>query len=122
MAMIQCKECSKEISDQAETCPNCGCPTNKKSNSENVKTMFCRECGQKIPETSKSCPRCGYEFKSNIENIQQIIILIHTIGKYISQFVCLIIGIIICIYLFRFCLTQYNTIVSNINNIMEIIE
>ena len=26
MALIQCPECGKEISDKASTCPNCGCP------------------------------------------------------------------------------------------------
>lgn len=26
MAMIKCKKCGKEISDQAAFCPNCGCP------------------------------------------------------------------------------------------------
>ena len=26
MALIKCKECGKEISDKAYTCPNCGCP------------------------------------------------------------------------------------------------
>lgn len=26
MALINCKECGKEISDKAITCPNCGCP------------------------------------------------------------------------------------------------
>lgn len=26
MALIKCSECGKEISDQAESCPNCGCP------------------------------------------------------------------------------------------------
>lgn len=26
MALIQCPECSKEISDKAANCPNCGCP------------------------------------------------------------------------------------------------
>ena len=28
MAMIQCPECGKEISDKAFTCPNCGVPIN----------------------------------------------------------------------------------------------
>ena len=28
MAMIQCPECGKEISDKALTCPNCGVPIN----------------------------------------------------------------------------------------------
>ena len=26
MALIKCKECGKEVSDKAKTCPNCGCP------------------------------------------------------------------------------------------------
>lgn len=26
MAMIQCPECGREVSDQAAACPNCGCP------------------------------------------------------------------------------------------------
>ncbi len=26
MAIIKCPECSKEISDKAKSCPNCGCP------------------------------------------------------------------------------------------------
>lgn len=27
MAMIQCPECGKQISDKAQSCPNCGCPS-----------------------------------------------------------------------------------------------
>ena len=30
MALIICKECGKEISDQAKACPNCGYPLKKK--------------------------------------------------------------------------------------------
>lgn len=33
MALIKCPECGKEISDQAASCPNCGCPV-KKTNSD----------------------------------------------------------------------------------------
>lgn len=29
MALISCPECKKEFSDKAESCPNCGCPTNE---------------------------------------------------------------------------------------------
>ncbi len=32
MALINCKECGKEISDQAKFCPNCGFPIKKKGN------------------------------------------------------------------------------------------
>lgn len=28
MALINCKECGKEISDKATNCPNCGAPIN----------------------------------------------------------------------------------------------
>ncbi len=27
MALINCRECGKEYSEQADKCPNCGCPT-----------------------------------------------------------------------------------------------
>ncbi len=30
MALINCKECGKEISDQAKSCPHCGMPLKKK--------------------------------------------------------------------------------------------
>lgn len=29
MAMIKCRECGREISSEAERCPQCGCPTQK---------------------------------------------------------------------------------------------
>lgn len=32
MAMIECRECKKLISDQAESCPHCGCPARGTSN------------------------------------------------------------------------------------------
>ena len=34
MAMIQCEECGSLISEQAETCPNCGYPIQKLRNQE----------------------------------------------------------------------------------------
>lgn len=52
MSLIKCKECGKEISDQAYTCPHCGCPMDlyhakdnyveeKKEESFFSSTMFC---------------------------------------------------------------------------------
>ena len=32
MALIKCPECGKEISDKAEYCPNCGCPSSEWKN------------------------------------------------------------------------------------------
>ena len=31
MALTKCKECNHEISDQAQSCPNCGAPQKPKS-------------------------------------------------------------------------------------------
>ena len=31
LALIKCSECGKEVSDKAESCPNCGNPINKES-------------------------------------------------------------------------------------------
>ena len=35
MALIECKECGKEVSSKATTCPNCGNPINTKGSKEN---------------------------------------------------------------------------------------
>lgn len=51
MALINCKECGKEISDTATVCPHCGAPV--------VKDVYCRKCGTKIPENVQYCPNCG---------------------------------------------------------------
>lgn len=37
MALIKCPECGKEISDKANSCPNCGCPIETKSPSGTVR-------------------------------------------------------------------------------------
>lgn len=41
MALIKCKECGKEISDQATTCPNCGAKTETaKHKKKNIITVL----------------------------------------------------------------------------------
>lgn len=37
MALINCPECGKEISDKAKSCPNCGCPIAEVSKSGTVR-------------------------------------------------------------------------------------
>ena len=34
MALIKCKECGKEISDAADSCPHCGFPLKQESNND----------------------------------------------------------------------------------------
>lgn len=48
MALIFCKECGKQISDKATTCPNCGCPTKEIEIIE-------KDTKQSLIE----CPNCG---------------------------------------------------------------
>lgn len=40
MAMIQCPECGREVSDKANACPNCGCPISSTSPSGDVRIKF----------------------------------------------------------------------------------
>ena len=54
MALIQCPNCGKEISDKAQSCVYCGCTFSQ----ETKKT--CPECGNEIDQDVTVCPRCGY--------------------------------------------------------------
>lgn len=40
MALIQCRECGKEVSDQAKMCPNCGCPVKMEETSIMIKASL----------------------------------------------------------------------------------
>ncbi len=49
MALVKCSECQNSISDQADSCPKCGCPvatstsnSNNYSDTDNVKCPFCQ--------------------------------------------------------------------------------
>lgn len=53
MAMINCPECGKEISDQAASCPHCGTPIKKGDK------KFCQHCGESIDKDCVVCPKCG---------------------------------------------------------------
>ena len=64
MALINCTECGKEISDQAEMCIHCGNPMKKKE------TMFCSKCGKAIDKDAIVCPHCGVA-TSNYHRQQQ---------------------------------------------------
>lgn len=67
MAMINCPECGKEISDKAATCPNCGCPIgNPTPMRQNVQTFACVKCKNQIPVNSPRCPICGYMYMSSM--------------------------------------------------------
>lgn len=52
MSMINCPECGKEISDKAEKCPNCGCPSSEwiKETDENDLEKVVKEITEKYNE------------------------------------------------------------------------
>lgn len=45
MALIKCPECGKEISDKAESCPNCGNPIHQQTQKEEY--LCCPKCGSR---------------------------------------------------------------------------
>ena len=54
MALIQCPECKKEISDSAPSCPNCGVPISQGSESN---MRMCKKCKR---ETIHSAPKTAH--------------------------------------------------------------
>lgn len=57
MALIQCPECGREISDKAKKCIHCG----KVFIEEQIEKeeIICNECGMILLETDEVCPNCG---------------------------------------------------------------
>lgn len=53
MAIIECSECGKEISDKSRSCIHCGNPIERK--------IKCKECGKEYNINNKICPHCGYK-------------------------------------------------------------
>ena len=63
MALINCPQCGKEISDKASFCPQCGFEltnaNSEKNEDDNLKVLVCEECGKEISEDENFCPNCG---------------------------------------------------------------
>lgn len=72
MALITCKECGKEISENAISCPHCGNP--QQNNMQNKK--YCLHCGEIIDKDCIICPKCGKQVGelNNQNNDKNIII------------------------------------------------
>lgn len=65
MALVNCPECNKEISDKASSCPNCGFPLEKEVNKNiNYSGMnICPKCGKTYLH-KETCPDCGTKMVS----------------------------------------------------------
>lgn len=96
MAMIQCPECGKEISDKAKKCIHCGevFIEEKPANGE----IRCSECGAVLAETDEICPHCGCPVEKVIkqEDVKPQQVEVASI-KMAAKTKKIIIGIIIAI-------------------------
>lgn len=77
MALISCPECSREISDKAESCPQCGFPTLKMPKPPKIQTeqtptvVNCLECEKEFPFADEVCPHCGLFNSQKYTGIRQ---------------------------------------------------
>ena len=76
MALINCPECGKQISDRAKTCIFCGYPIQeymeeqKQKEQEKKKDIpirddICPQCGNEISPVFRVCGKCGYSQYGN---------------------------------------------------------
>lgn len=76
MALINCPECGKRISDRAKTCIFCGYPIQeymeeqKQKEQEQKKDIpirddICPQCGNEISPVFRVCTKCGYSQYNN---------------------------------------------------------
>lgn len=75
MALIQCKNCGKDVSDRAKVCPHCGTQLIEDEVTQ-PQPIICEECGAEIPQGADSCPNCGcpvpVEGEENTEAPQKV--------------------------------------------------
>lgn len=69
MALINCPECGKQISDKATVCPNCGYPISSASNTSSSKTSLVRVKLEPTPgvinqKVSITCPGASWTGKT----------------------------------------------------------
>ena len=89
VALIQCPECGKDISDKAETCPHCGCPMKAKPDIVNGRQV------QTIEKTAKQYK--GQMVLSTIMLLVGIILLIGTCAITQGPSVWLVVPILIMV-------------------------
>ena len=63
MALINCPNCNKEISDKAKVCVGCGHQILDDTNTEK-RMVTCPECGEIADSLTNICSNCGYPLNS----------------------------------------------------------
>lgn len=54
MALMTCGECGHDVSDRADSCPNCGTADFASSG------LTCPECEEPVSDDDEVCPGCGF--------------------------------------------------------------
>ena len=104
MALIQCKECGKTISDKAAACPHCGAPVSKEN------PVTCDECGQVLPSSNlDTCPNCGAPLKKKVTTHKRKLL-----GIRVPIMILILVASIIFVYSFVSCFT-YKTVIKTEN-------
>ena len=80
MALIICPECGREVSEFADSCPNCGYRIEK--------TKYCKHCGELIPESCVVCVKCG----KKVEDVKEKIIINNNITNTVPNATRLVVG------------------------------
>ena len=66
--MKYCKNCGKQLPDDAKFCVDCGTPTEEASSKRRVEqagTIYkCPNCGEVLESMTAVCPACGYEIRN----------------------------------------------------------
>jgi len=93
MALIECSECSKEVSDKAGSCPHCGAPIS----TSDVTLVLCWSCKKEYPENLDACPYCK---KGRYVGVD----LFKSIGSLLKNGGILVIVIILFIAYYKGCM------------------
>ncbi len=67
MALINCPDCGKEVSDSAKNCIHCGCVLKQN-------LIKCPECGNEVSDSASSCPKCGFALRKE-DTAQKVVVM-----------------------------------------------
>lgn len=59
-----CAECGREVPDDMDFCPHCGCRTTVSVNDTGMPEMACPSCGMPFRPGDRFCGRCGTSLPS----------------------------------------------------------
>lgn len=73
--MKYCKNCGKQLPDDARFCVDCGTPIKEASSKRRVEqagTIYkCPNCGEMLESMTAVCPACGYEIR-NVKAVSSV--------------------------------------------------